>query len=315
MKRWRKVICAVLVLLAALLAGLYGWQRENVRAVTDAVQYTSGELEEKLVENRQVIRDAVEAAPEIVVREVTEEERQALRDGAMSREELAERLQDAGGQTAPSSGDQAAEIPAETGDAARAADFRAEARVARRFRAAAPVVLPHVLVKPGGGVGHAHTPLPVGAFALPQQRRPHGLHQGAVRGQLVPGPDCILSVPGVYRPGADAPVKFPEALKAFRQRVCLLLVFPSPSLRLLFGVLAPLGGLRGVMYIIILYIQWKIFSTGHWKIFSTGLRTFLPLQLVQNFRRKRRGQVDVSAGYLPGVRVSENLRIDVPAGF
>ena len=72
MKRWRKVICAVLVLLAALLAGLYGWQRENVRAVTDAVQYTSGELEEKLVENRQVIRDAVEAAPEIVVREVTE---------------------------------------------------------------------------------------------------------------------------------------------------------------------------------------------------------------------------------------------------
>ena len=42
-------------------------------------------LEEKLVENRQVIRDAVEAAPEIVVREVTEEERQALRDGAMSR--------------------------------------------------------------------------------------------------------------------------------------------------------------------------------------------------------------------------------------
>ena len=118
MKRWRKVICAVLVLLAALLAGLYGWHRENVRAVTDAVQYTSGELEEKLVENRQVIRDAVEAAPEIVVREVTEEERQALRDGAMSREELAERLQDAGGQTAPSSGDQAAEIPAETGDAA-----------------------------------------------------------------------------------------------------------------------------------------------------------------------------------------------------
>ena len=124
MKRWMKVLCAVLVLLMALLAGLYWWQRENVKAVKDAVQYTSGELEEKLAENQQAIRDAVEAAPEIVVREVTEEERQALRDGTMTQEELVERLQDVGGQTATEqpSGNKAAETFAEAKAPAKTED-------------------------------------------------------------------------------------------------------------------------------------------------------------------------------------------------
>lgn len=124
MKRWMKVLCAVLALLAVLLAGLYWWQRENVKAVKDAVQYTSGELEEKLAENQQVIRDAVEAAPEIVVREVTEEERQALRDGTMTQEELVERLQDVGRQTAAEqpSGNKAAETFAEAEAPAKTED-------------------------------------------------------------------------------------------------------------------------------------------------------------------------------------------------
>ena len=81
MKRWMKILCIVLALLAALLAGLYWWQRENLKAVKDAASHSSEELEEKLAENQQQIRDVVDAAPEIVVREVTEEERQALRDG------------------------------------------------------------------------------------------------------------------------------------------------------------------------------------------------------------------------------------------
>ena len=36
MKRWMKILCIVLALLAALLAGLYWWQRENLKAVKDA---------------------------------------------------------------------------------------------------------------------------------------------------------------------------------------------------------------------------------------------------------------------------------------
>lgn len=96
MRRWIKALCVILALLALLLAGLAWWQRENLKALRDAVRYTSGELEEKLAENRRLIRDAVDAAPEIAVREVTEEERQALRDGTMSQEELVERLLDTG---------------------------------------------------------------------------------------------------------------------------------------------------------------------------------------------------------------------------
>ena len=99
MKRWMKILCIVLALLAALLAGLYWWQRENLKAVKDAASHSSEELEEKLAENQQQIRDVVDAAPEIVVREVTEEERQALRDGTMTQEELIERLLDPGEQS------------------------------------------------------------------------------------------------------------------------------------------------------------------------------------------------------------------------
>lgn len=99
MRRWMKILCIVLALLAALLAGLYWWQRENLKAVKDAASHSSEELEEKLAENQQQIRDVVDAAPEIVVREVTEEERQALRDGTMTQEELIERLLDTGEQS------------------------------------------------------------------------------------------------------------------------------------------------------------------------------------------------------------------------
>lgn len=113
MRRWVKILCIILALLAALLAGLAWWQRENLKALRDAVRYTSGELEEKLAENRQLIRDAVDAAPEIAVREVTEEERQALRDGTMSQEELVERLLDTGqsGTQAPAGSTETAQGP------------------------------------------------------------------------------------------------------------------------------------------------------------------------------------------------------------
>lgn len=104
MKRWKTILCAIAVLLAVSLAGLVWWQRENIKAVKDAAQHTSEELEEKLAENQQMIQQAVQAAPEIAVREVTEEERQALRDGSMSHEELVEHLLDTVAQETPSEG-------------------------------------------------------------------------------------------------------------------------------------------------------------------------------------------------------------------
>ena len=50
MKRRKTILCTVLVLLAVSLAGLFWWQRDNLKAIHAATQHTSAELEEKLEE-------------------------------------------------------------------------------------------------------------------------------------------------------------------------------------------------------------------------------------------------------------------------
>lgn len=85
----------VLILLLVLLMGLAAvavWQRENIKAVLDYANYSQEELEERLQQNDQTIKDAVEAIPEVTIRDVTEEEKQALREGTLSQEELVNRL-------------------------------------------------------------------------------------------------------------------------------------------------------------------------------------------------------------------------------
>ena len=61
MKRRKTILCTILVLLAVSLAGLFWWQRDNLKAIHAATQHTSAELEEKLEENQQMIEEAVRA--------------------------------------------------------------------------------------------------------------------------------------------------------------------------------------------------------------------------------------------------------------
>ena len=96
MKRRKTILCTILVLLAVSLAGLFWWQRDNLKAIHAATQHTSAELEEKLDENQQMIQEAVKAAGEVTVGEITEEDRQAFRDGSMTQEQLVERLTNGG---------------------------------------------------------------------------------------------------------------------------------------------------------------------------------------------------------------------------
>lgn len=96
MKRRKTILCTILVLLAASLAGLFWWQRDNLKAIHAATQHTSAELEEKLDENQQMIQEAVKAAGEVTVGEISEEDRQAFRDGSMTQEQLVERLTNGG---------------------------------------------------------------------------------------------------------------------------------------------------------------------------------------------------------------------------
>lgn len=85
--RW--MILGCLAILAAAVAVLAYWQRNNIKAVANFTKYSQEELEQKLQENDQAIQSAMGDAPEITVRPVTEEERQALRDGTLTQEELA----------------------------------------------------------------------------------------------------------------------------------------------------------------------------------------------------------------------------------
>ena len=92
MKRSIKILCSVLAVILIGAAGIVWWQWDNLKALKQAVQYSSGELEQQLQENQQLIQDAVNAAPEVVIRDVTEEEREALKDGTLTQEELIDRL-------------------------------------------------------------------------------------------------------------------------------------------------------------------------------------------------------------------------------
>lgn len=92
MKIRKKILCGVLALFLAGTAGAAWWQRDNIKALMTAVQYSEEELAQKLEENQQAIQNAVNAAPEVVIRDVTDEERAALKDGTLTQEELIDRL-------------------------------------------------------------------------------------------------------------------------------------------------------------------------------------------------------------------------------
>lgn len=92
MKRIKKVLCGVFAVMFLGVAGVIWWQWDNLQALKSAAQYSSEELEQQLQENQQIIQDAVSKAPEVVIRDVTDEEREALKDGTLTQEELVDRL-------------------------------------------------------------------------------------------------------------------------------------------------------------------------------------------------------------------------------
>lgn len=104
--------------LVVLALGALAWRfREELRAFQIARQYSTGELQEQLDGTDQTIRDAVDASSDIAVRAPTDEEKQALRDGTMTQDELVGRL--TGGEEKAASDAKPAETekPAEEPDA------------------------------------------------------------------------------------------------------------------------------------------------------------------------------------------------------
>lgn len=88
-----KVAVTSFLVLIGVVIGLAVWQRDNIDALLKFNQYSQEELEEKLDENDKVIQSVTESIPEVNVRPVTEEEKQALQNGSMTQEELVQNLQ------------------------------------------------------------------------------------------------------------------------------------------------------------------------------------------------------------------------------
>lgn len=88
----KKIVCGVLLAAVIGVGALTVWQWNNISAALSFARFSQEELEEKLAANDQTIKDAVAKAPQVTIREVTEEERSALRDGTLTQEELVQSL-------------------------------------------------------------------------------------------------------------------------------------------------------------------------------------------------------------------------------
>ena len=92
MSRKKKIACAVLGGILLCAGGLTVWQWNNISAALSFVRYSQEELEGKLDQNNQTIKDAVDSIQNVTIRDVTEEEKQALKDGTLTSEELVQSL-------------------------------------------------------------------------------------------------------------------------------------------------------------------------------------------------------------------------------
>lgn len=87
-RRW-VIVAVVILVLIVVLGVLYLMQQDNLKAAANARRYTQDQLLEKKEANRQAVEKALEKQyPDLHVRDLTDQERAALRDGTLSREEI-----------------------------------------------------------------------------------------------------------------------------------------------------------------------------------------------------------------------------------
>lgn len=114
----RRILLGLLAVVI-LAVGALAWRfRQEIAAFRISRQYSTEELENQLTDNDKLIGDAVNVSPDVTVRPPTEEERQALKDGELSQEDLVNRLTgvSSGGQSSANGpegdGSEAVQVPA-----------------------------------------------------------------------------------------------------------------------------------------------------------------------------------------------------------
>lgn len=88
MKTVKKVLLCVLLLLVIGVIGVCWWQWDNLVAIKTSLSHSRENLGEMMADNDQKITEAAQKVDGVTVRDLTEEEKQALRRGELDREEL-----------------------------------------------------------------------------------------------------------------------------------------------------------------------------------------------------------------------------------
>ena len=92
LSRRTKLICGIVLAFAVGVGALCVWQWNNISAALSFLRFSQEELEEQLQQKDQTIKDAVNALPDVSIRDITQEEKDALRDGTLTQEELIDSL-------------------------------------------------------------------------------------------------------------------------------------------------------------------------------------------------------------------------------
>ena len=92
MKHLGKIILAAIFVMALILGTLLYKNWDTLKAVYASRYYSAEELQQQIESNQQQVQNIMDDHPEIVVRDLTEEERAQLENGTISVDELTDAL-------------------------------------------------------------------------------------------------------------------------------------------------------------------------------------------------------------------------------
>jgi len=87
MRKLGKLLLTLLCLLVLALVSICIWQKDNLLLLLQSRQYGKDQLQDQMTQNEQMVNTAIDSAG-LPVRDLTEEEKQALQSGEVSREEI-----------------------------------------------------------------------------------------------------------------------------------------------------------------------------------------------------------------------------------
>lgn len=88
----KKIICGILMTLVVCLGVAVAFLYDDIAVVLSGLRYSVDELEVQIEQNDQTIKNVAQVVPNIAIRDLSDEDKQSLKDGTITKEELAESL-------------------------------------------------------------------------------------------------------------------------------------------------------------------------------------------------------------------------------